>query len=90
MAAGDADGVPVVGGDAESGVIQALLHGLLVGVIDLRIYNFAAAELADFLRVEESELGLADLIPFPLGVDLIHFVTVDKISDIMISLLGSL
>jgi hypothetical protein len=56
MATSYTNGVSVVGRNSKSGIIETLLHGLLIGIVDLRIDDFATTQPADFLRIEKAKL----------------------------------
>lgn len=78
MATSHTNDISIIGRDSQGRIVESLLHGELIGIVNLRIDYLNAAELADFFRVEEPKLSFADLKPLSLGVDLIHGSTVDS------------
>ncbi len=58
MATSYTNSVPIVGRNAKGGIIETLLHGLLIRIVDLSIDDFATTQPADFLRVEKAKLDL--------------------------------
>jgi hypothetical protein len=72
VAAGGADRVAVVGGDAQERVVESAAQGPLLLVVNLGLVDFADAESAQFVGEDEAELNLRDLEPLTHGVDVIH------------------